>query len=243
MKKDTTINVGDKFPTKNSGEVVVISVVSSRQINVQFLDTGNLTSASATMLQKGSVRDYYAPSVCGVGYLGGPNLTVTHKKAYVMWLALIKKVYVTGVSGHTVCDEWLNFSQFLLWYNANTGTLDKPVIQVGTFDPNATEYGPTTAFLLPKRLHVLFYSSFTTPTVPRGKNGNYRPTVNYNGHVNPLGSFASKEMAIKRVEDMNYRNMVRAYNQHTFPPLLDAAIRKHLDHFDRPMTPPITRRA
>ena len=112
MKKDNTIKVGDKLPTKKSGEVVVTSIASSRQINVQFLDTGNVASASATMLQKGSVRDYYAPSVCGVGYLGGPNLTVTHKKAYVVWLALLKKVYTTGFEGHTVCDEWLNFSEF-----------------------------------------------------------------------------------------------------------------------------------
>lgn len=64
-----TVKIGDKFNTKY-GICEVIDYQNCENVFVKFENTGGITRTNTTDLRRDSVRDYYAPSIAGVGYFG-----------------------------------------------------------------------------------------------------------------------------------------------------------------------------
>lgn len=53
----TKVVVGSKFPTTNSGDIVVVEYYNSAKVKVKFLDTGTEKFCEAGDIRKGSIRD------------------------------------------------------------------------------------------------------------------------------------------------------------------------------------------
>lgn len=119
--------IGSVFETKKYGLVTVLEVVgkvlkSDSRCKIRFLKTNSERYISYANLRLGNVKDYEAKIVCGVackGNINVPNGSYT-RKIYELWKVLIGRCYNEnfnsyknyGAKGVTVCEEWLNFSNF-----------------------------------------------------------------------------------------------------------------------------------
>ncbi len=115
---------GDVFKTNRCGDVVVIEYLSCFNVKVKFLDTGNECITTSDQLKKGTVKDRFLVTLCGVGMLGEKVPYV--ETIYTRWSNMIKRCYDPltqdahpTYKGCTVCDEWLVFSNYHRWYVAN----------------------------------------------------------------------------------------------------------------------------
>ena len=119
--------VGKIYETKSSGPILVIEDLGMmddtnrrrRFLKIKFLNTGNIQTIRATELSSLHIKDRYAKSVYGIGYLGDNKNY--NKKEYSIWHGIIARCYnpdssnynLYGLMGVHVCDRWLNFSNFL----------------------------------------------------------------------------------------------------------------------------------
>lgn len=124
------ICVGDIFQTNKSGEIIVISYVNCYEIGIMFLDTGFKRSARSGDIRRGRVRDPYAKTLYGVGYIGEgiyiPQNNKILSKSYTCWKAMIERCYYsefqknnTTYIGCKVCPEWHNYQNFAKWFEEN----------------------------------------------------------------------------------------------------------------------------
>lgn len=154
-KNKSDIRVGTIHSSNKWGDFEIVEYVSSIEVKIRFLDTNAVTFCRAKHIRDGCVKDVYAPSVCGVGYLGEGVAKVRENKlktkVYEVWTDMIKRCYNDtftkknpNYAGVTVCPEWHNFNTFSLWFNDNYKEgyhLDKDIGSRGFVDK---VYSPTT---------------------------------------------------------------------------------------------------
>ena len=101
--------------------------------------------------------------VCGIGindYAGCVKIKGKHIKSYKTWGHILERCYSTRCQikhptyiGCSVCSEWLFFSNFKLWYDANYINgfdVDKDILIKGN-----KVYSPTTCIFVPRYLNSL----------------------------------------------------------------------------------------
>ena len=123
----TEINIEDIFETNNYGDFKIISESDRRRgrmkcYDIQFLDTGSIRKGICrTEILKGEVKDYYRPSIAGVGYLGEGIQQKDYKYEYSVWKHMLHRCYNKnsdsydkyGAFGVTVCKRWHCFKNFV----------------------------------------------------------------------------------------------------------------------------------
>lgn len=118
------------FESNRSGSFEVIEYRSYRDVTVRFVATGFEKVVMWNNIIKGKVKDLYAPSVQGVGYLGvgGHQAQVDGKgtKMYVAWCGMFERSYCPKFQakrptyiGCSVCEEWHCFQDFGNWFELN----------------------------------------------------------------------------------------------------------------------------
>ena len=170
--------VGQEYETKNYGRIRVIKDLGLfklydnidqryRLLEIQFLNTGNTQVIRASHLSKGQIKDKYAKTVCGVGYLGeAENYT---KKEYDIWYQMIHRCYnpindhyeLYGGAGVTVCSRWFCLEYFLedLRKMENYDKLmagEKYQLDKDMLQPNVINkiYSPETCCLVPSYVNT-----------------------------------------------------------------------------------------
>lgn len=150
----------------------------------------------------------------GVGYHGllyeGSNC-----KSYQRWHYMMNRCYSKAVhklqpeyEQCTVCEEWLNYSNFKLWYDeyilpwellGEDFELDKDILIKGN-----TVYSPETVSFVPKLINTLFISGKKNRGdyplgvfYEKGKN-KFRACMSFMGKSIKLGTFDSAEEAFAR---------------------------------------------
>lgn len=98
--------------------------------------------------------------VCGVGindYEGRIKVDGKHIKSYEVWRDMLKRCYVNKNSTYkdcTVCEEWLSFKNFKLWYDnqykEDGWQLDKDILV-----HNNKVYSPDTCRFVPRDINTL----------------------------------------------------------------------------------------
>lgn len=125
--KVTNINIGDVFETNNYGRFKIICESSRRRgrskcYDIEFLDTGSIRKGICrSEILNGEVKDYYRPSIAGVGYLGEGILQKDYKYEYSVWKHMLHRCYNEncdsydkyGKLGVTVCKRWHCFKNFV----------------------------------------------------------------------------------------------------------------------------------
>lgn len=122
---------GSKHTTKNNGVLEIVEYRHANSVDVRFIDTGYEVTTYTSAIRKGIVKDRLRNSIYGVGYLGS-NISVMmegeqQKPAYVFWRLILERCYNPkcvkygqgGALGHTVCDDWKNYTIFEQWYLEN----------------------------------------------------------------------------------------------------------------------------
>ena len=62
--------VGKILKSKNSGDFKIVKYKNSRNVGIQFINTGYETSARLDDIKNGEVKDPYLQSVYGIGVVG-----------------------------------------------------------------------------------------------------------------------------------------------------------------------------
>lgn len=167
-----TVRVGDVFKTNRHGYCSVVKYEGCFSVTVKFIDSGHECVTSSDQLRKGTVKDRFAITTCGVGYLGEKVPYV--ESIYTCWVNMLKRCYDPKVQakhptyiGCSVCDEWLCYSNFFQWMSSRDHLgmeLDKDKKIKGN-----KVYSPDTCELitLAENIRVTFSKTFQL----RHKNG------------------------------------------------------------------------
>ena len=145
-------------------------------------------------------------SVCGIGYLGCNKVDILDK-AYRKWANMIQRCYYDKIHEYkpyyapcTVCEEWLNFSNFKVWYDENNikgrkFDLDKDILIQGNM-----EYAPDTCALVSHYTNTIFESrGIESNIVLNSKTGMYDTSMILLGKRKEVGSFGTREIAQKEL--------------------------------------------
>lgn len=129
MKNNRLERIGEIHTSKNGDVFVIIDYKNKANVTIKFLDEyGAIINVEYGNICKGSIKNPYSATVCGVGKIGLlPNGTKPktrndgkHTKEYKVWHSMLCRCYTEQYqkNGHTykdatVCDRWLVFANFL----------------------------------------------------------------------------------------------------------------------------------
>ena len=179
----------------NCGEIAfIVEYTNSNNITVQFKTTGELVKTTYQCFKNGFVKSRFTPSVYGVGIIGNEKTKDENGqtiKSYSVWTSMLMRCYSDKCQkkhptykGCTVCEEWLNYSNFKKWFNDNyyeiegeQMALDKDILVKGN-----KIYSPNTCVFVPQNINTLF----TKRNKSRGKYpiGVYKPNNSNKFQVN-----------------------------------------------------------
>lgn len=127
-KAKQDIKPGDIFKTKNCGDVIVIEVRASDDVEVEFLD-GYRKVTYVDSLKKGTVQNPNVASVYGVGFISedehSHNADRVVTREYNLWSGMMTRCYnpkyhekKPSYKDVSVCNEWLHFTNFKNWLHS-----------------------------------------------------------------------------------------------------------------------------
>lgn len=153
------------------------------------------------------------PVMCGIGYRGSANVDCT-SESYLKWHDMIHRCYNAKFhkrqpqyKGCTVCEEWLNYSNFKVWYDQNkiagmSLDLDKDILFKGN-----KVYSPETVAFVPHEINTLFLNGKKNRgDLPLGVHFDkdkckYRAEMSFMGRPIKLGWFDTAESAFTRYKE------------------------------------------
>lgn len=132
--------LGGIYESKNSGNFIVTKKLPKSKYEVEFLETGYKTTASAWSVKVGCVKDKLNPSIYGVAFIGDGDFSYSKdKEAYKRWFGPLSRCYSGSKKCYeesTFSDEWLNFQNFAAWFYSRKEydkslQLDKDIAIIG----------------------------------------------------------------------------------------------------------------
>lgn len=171
------------------------------------------------------------PSVCGVGYHGSENVDFK-SESYIRWHDMLVRCYNEKFHGRqprykecTVCAEWLNYSNFKVWYDQHKVCgikldLDKDILFKGN-----SVYSPETCCFVSHAINTLFLNGKKNRgDLPLGvyfdkDKGKYRSEMSFMGKQIKLGTFGTAELAFARYKEYkeNFIKDVAKQNKNNIP--------------------------
>ena len=207
--------VGKVYKSKLSGDFKIVKYNDSKNVEIQFINTGFETTVQLTNIRKGNVKDPYLPSVYGFGVLGTKypsRVNGVLTKEYELWGGMLERcysdVYKKKYSTYIDCEVSENFKSyeyFYEWCHKQIGFgnkdwhLDKDLLTKGN-----KVYGENTCIFIPSEINLVL----TKSTALRGKyligvywhnaNKTFVSKVSKNkGEQEWLGSFKTELDAFK----------------------------------------------
>ena len=115
--------VGKVCKSLNSGDFKILKYKNSKNVEIQFLQTGYETIVQLGGIKSGSVKDPYSPSVCGVGIVGTKHpsrVSSVKTKEYVLWCNMLERCYSTNLKKrqptYEYCEVSENFKSYEYFY-------------------------------------------------------------------------------------------------------------------------------
>ena len=158
------------YKTKQGCTIKIINKTKVGYSMVKFLDDyGYEVEVKNSSISRGTIRNPYYPSVCGIGYrgVGEYKVSINSKatKEYETWRSMLVRCYDSKYQnlqptyvGTTVYSEWLNFQNFAKWHKENFPNieniffeLDKDLLQKNIENKI---YSPETCVFLPNKINT-----------------------------------------------------------------------------------------
>ena len=204
--------IGEKFTTNEGYTIEIVDYRNNKDCDVKFLDEYGYISKNRYFkdLLVGKVKNPYHPAVYGRGYIGEGE--GGKGRVYNIWKKVLQRCYSKEYHikkptyiGCSVVEEWLNFQNFVQWYDENYNPetmegwhLDKDILFKGN-----KIYSPETCCFVPADINSLL----TKTNAKRGKypigvsvTGNKFSTQISNkrkGSTSYIGLFSTPEEAFK----------------------------------------------
>lgn len=153
------------------------------------------------------------PIMCGIGYRGSENVDC-QSDSYLRWHDMMNRCYnkkflarQPQYRGCTVCEEWLNYSNFKVWFDKNkihgiSLDIDKDILFKGN-----KVYCPESVAFVPHVINTLFVNNKERRgDLPVGVyfdngKGKYRAEMMFLGEPIQLGYFDTAESAFARYKE------------------------------------------
>ena len=221
--------VGDVFKTNNYGDCIVLNYEGSSKVTVKFKNTGSIKTVKLCHLKDGNVKDNFAITVYGEGYLGeGFDLgnKKLNEKAFKLWSHMLERCYSekykhsrpTYLNCHS-SDNFKNLTFFKKWcvrqqgFNEDGFMLDKDILVKGN-----KMYSEDTCCFVPQEVNKIFTNIKNTNSGLVGANkqssGKYSAAVKHKGKIYYLGSYATEVEAFevyKETKEKFVREVAREY--------------------------------
>ena len=139
--------VGKVCKSKSSGDFKIVKYNNSRNVEIQFTNTGFETVARLDHIKSGVVKDPYVPSVHGIGVTGTKYQSTSNgvlTKEYELWQNMLKRCYsdkyqkkYPTYEGCQVSENFKSYEYFYEWCNEQVGfgnkgfDLDKDLLVKG----------------------------------------------------------------------------------------------------------------
>lgn len=151
--------------------------------------------------------------MCGIGYHGSENVDCT-SKSYLKWHDMLVRCYNEKFHERqpqyrecTVCEEWLNYSNFKVWYDQNkikgmSLDLDKDILFKGN-----KIYSPETCCFVPHAINTLFLNKkadrgdFPIGVSYEKDKKKFRAYMSFMGKQIKIGTFDTAESAFARYKE------------------------------------------
>ena len=169
--------VGKVCKSKSSGDFKILKYNDSKNVEIQFINTGYETSATLGNIRNGKVEDRYLPSVYGVGVIGDKypiTINSVQTKEYVLWKHMLQRCYSDDFKkerptyeGCQVSENFKSYEYFYEWCHEQVGFgnegfhLDKDLLVKGN-----KVYSENTCVFIPQEVNTLLVKS----TALRGKH-------------------------------------------------------------------------
>ena len=168
--------VGKVFKSKSSGDFKVLKYNDSKNVEIQFLNTGYEMLAQLGHIKNGNVKDPYSPSVFGVGMLGTKYPSTINgvlTKEYMLWTDMLRRCYSDTYKKKQptyedceVSNKFKSYEYFYEWCQNQIGfdvkgwQLDKDLLVKGN-----KVYNEDSCFFLPQEINKVL----TKSTASRGE--------------------------------------------------------------------------
>ena len=168
--------VGKICKSKSSGDFKIVKYNDSRNVEIQFLNTGFEMVTRLDCITDGRVKDRYLPSVYGVGIVGTKyptKVSGVETKEYLLWRSMLARCYSDvykkkkpTYEGCEVSENFVYYEHFYEWCNKQIGFgnegwhLDKDLLVKGN-----KVYNESTCVFIPHEIN----SMLTKCTASRGE--------------------------------------------------------------------------
>ena len=169
--------VGRVCKSKSSGDFKVLKYNDSKNVEIQFLNTGYKATVELGNIKSGGVKDPYVPSVYGVGISGTKYLIRVNgilTKEYELWSSMLERCYSDALKKRRptygdckVSSNFLHYEYFYEWCNRQVGFgnkgwhLDKDLLVKGK-----KVYSEDSCVFIPKEINMVL----TKSTASRGEH-------------------------------------------------------------------------
>lgn len=153
------------------------------------------------------------PVMCGMGYRGSEYVDCK-SESYLKWHDMLNRCYNAKFHERqpqykecTVCEEWLNYSNFKVWYEQNKIAgmaldLDKDILFKGN-----KVYSPETCCFVPHTINTLFLNNkadrgdYPIGVFYETDKKKFRAAMSFMGEQIKLGTFDTAEAAFTRYKE------------------------------------------
>ena len=158
--------VGKICKSKSSGDFKIVKYNDSRNVEIQFINTGLETVARFGDIKNGEVKDPYSPSVYSIGIVGTKypsTINGRNTKEYVLWKGILQRCYSDGFKKNhptyeycEVGDNFKSYEYFYEWCNKQIGFgnegwhLDKDLLIKGN-----KVYSENSCVFIPSEINLL----------------------------------------------------------------------------------------
>ena len=158
--------VGKILKSKNSGGFKILKYNNSKNVEIQFINTGFETSSQLEHIKNGNVKDPYVASVYDVGISGTkypPTINGVQTKEYILWQSMLERCYSATYQkqrptyeGCEVSDNFKSYEYFYEWCHKQIGfsnqgwQLDKDLLIKGN-----KVYSESTCVFIPQEVNSL----------------------------------------------------------------------------------------
>lgn len=138
----------------------------------------------------------------GVGYLGTDDVDYNSDE-YNRWKNMIQRcynkkihVYKPYYKDKSVCEEWLNFANFRIWYREHIILNEKLDLDKDLLVPNNNVYSPETCAFMTHYLNTVFEGRGVKRTIEKKEDG-FKVQMDILSKKMDVGTFDTKEEAYK----------------------------------------------
>lgn len=187
---------GTIWNTLEGCQLRILSYNSKNDVDIEFLDTGNLAKVRISSIRDGSVKNNYKPNKYGAYFGDGPYTKRQHPKIYNTWSHIFCRLNPENQKNNTrnaaykytsICAGWYNYQNFAYWYDNyisslnpefyNDYQIDKDILQ---WSKKYKVYSPDTCCLVPSKLN----SALSNHDVERISEPDLPIGVHRNGYGN-----------------------------------------------------------